>query len=374
MRTLSRLTLLAGLLAACAIGAAAAPPAPLVKPVTPTGGGVRVRVPIIDDKVTTSSRMKALIPRPKGKKGETLEVKVLIDTLPSPGLVGLNTWKEWGFEVPANRIGVIPELIVHGAQLAPNIKERDVEFRATNVKVNIVEPAAGQDAVFAKCDVWLSLRDLCGGFERERTFEPRFYFTDKFFELTAPATAIKKLNTGEIPVSEPQATAGELVPVMGPMNMTGTLSFSFCSINGVSKYTTPQGKMETVNAGVSSITNYPPPCILVTVNTARGCGVELEKQPGDGETTVTGKVKELRLGLATGPGFKAQKDLVLKDVTVYVVNEKTKAAVWLGDRFIETYFTDPVYGCGPDGVWRLHGRVKPELLEDIKTRTPPKKP
>jgi hypothetical protein len=374
MHTLSRLFLLAGLLATCALGAAADPPAPLLKPVTPAGSSVRVRVPIIDDKVTTSTRMNALIPKPKGKKGETIEVKVLLDTLPSPGMVGLSTWKEWGFEVPANRIGVIPELIVPAAQLAPSIKERDVEFRATNVKVNIVEPPAGQDAVFGKCDVWLSLRDVCGGFERERTFEPRYYFADKFIELTAAAPSIKKLNTGETPVHDPQATAGELVPVMGTMNMVGTLGFAFASINGVSKYTTPQGKMETVNAGVSSITNYPAPCIMVSLNTARGCGVEMEKQPGDGEVTVMGKVKELRLGFATGPGFKAQKDLVLKDVAVNVVNEKTRAAVWLGARFIDTYVTDAVYACGPDGIWRLYGRVKPELLEDIKTRTPPKKP
>jgi hypothetical protein len=157
------------------------------------------------------------------------------------------------------------------------------------------------------------------------------------------------------------------------MNMVGTLGFAYASVNGVTKYTTPQGKMEQVNAGVSSITNYPPPCILMTLNTARGCNVELEKQPGDAEG-VKGKVKELRLGLLTGPGFKTQKDLVLKDVEVYVVNDKTKAAVWLGARFIDTYFTDAVYGCGTDGVWRLHGRVKPELLEDIKTRTPSKKP
>jgi hypothetical protein len=371
MLTLSRLTPVACFFAACTLGAAADAPAPLVKPVTPSANSVRLRVPVISD-VQTSSKLKAQLPRPKGKKGEVIDVKVLIDTLPNKGLVGLSTWKDWGFEVPANRLGVIPELIIPAAQLAPNIKERDTELRLTNVKVHIVEPAAGEDAVYGKCDLWLSLRDLYGGPERERVAEPRFYFGDKFIELTAPGAAVKKLNTGEPTLPEPQATSGELVPAMGTINSTGWLAFSFASINGVTRYTTPQGKMESVNVGVSSITNYPPPGVLLTLNTARGCGVTLEKQPGDGEM-VPGKVKEFRIGLLTGPGFKAQKDLVIKDLPVVVVNDKTQSAVWLGAAFIDTYFTDAVYGCGSDGVWRLHGRVKADLLEDIKTRTPPKK-
>ena len=80
------------------------------------------------------------------------------------------------------------------------------------------------------------------------------------------------------------------------------------------------------------------------------------------------------VGLLTGDGFKAQKDFVLKDVAVLVNDNKSESAIWLGPRFVETYFTDGVYGCASDGTWRLHGRVKAEFLEDIKTRTPPKKP
>lgn len=98
----------------------------------------------------------------------------------------------------------------------------------------------------------------------------------------------------------------------------------------------------------------------------------MEKEPGPGEI-VPGKVKELRLALLTGVG-KVPKDFVLKDVTIHINDDKSQAFIWLGPRFVEEYFVDGVYGCGSDGVWRLHGRVKVELLQDVKTRAPAKKP
>jgi hypothetical protein len=48
-------------------------------------------------------------------------------------------------------------------------------------------------------------------------------------------------------------------------------------------------------------------------------------------------------------------------------------------KFIDTYLTDAVYAADKDG-WKLHGRIAPDLLFDIKTRKPdpkkvdPKKP
>jgi hypothetical protein len=246
-----------------------------------------------------------------------------------------------------------------------------VEIRITNVKVKIEERPGGGNEFFG-CDFALSLRDLTAG--ADKTFEPRVYFADRFFELTVPGAAVKRLNSGDIASPDPGATAGDFVPAVGTLHGAVYPTFAFASVNGLTKYTTPTGKTETVNVGVSSLTNYPVPGIVMTVQTARGCGVELAKVPRDGET-VDGKVKELRLGLLTGPGFKVQKDFVLKDVTVQVDgDDKSQSFIWLGPRFIEKYFTDGVYGCGSDGVWRLHGRVKAEFLEDIKTRTPPKKP
>lgn len=367
MRTLSQLTV-AILLACGALAGAADDPPPLVKPVIPAGASARVRVPVAEDE-QTAMQFKARMPSPK-KKGD-INVKVLIDSLPNPGVVDLKTWQAWGFEVPANRVGVIPELIIPGAQIAPKAaKGGDVEFRVTNVKVNIIESPAGMSAVYGECDLWLSLRDLTGG--ADKAYEPRMYFRDKFIELTAPNTALKRLNAGAADAPDPKATGGELVPAYGQLGGQYP-TFAYAAVNGLTEYKTPNGKVERVNVYVSSITAYPAPGILMTLNTARGCGVKLDKMPG-GNEAVTGTVSELRLGLQTGPGFKVQKDFVLKDVTVVVNDDKTVAGIWLGPRFVEKYFKDGAYGYGADGGWRLHGRVKAEDLDDIKNRPPAKKP
>ena len=45
-----------------------------------------------------------------------------------------------------------------------------------------------------------------------------------------------------------------------------------------------------------------------------------------------------------------------------------------GEKGFDPAQPDAVYALGPDGTWKLHGRIKPNILEDPKTRTPPKKP
>ena len=85
-----------------------------------------------------------------------------------------------------------------------------------------------------------------------------------------------------------------------------------------------------------------------------------------------GTVKELRIGLQTGPGFKTPRDLVFKDVTVWVDKNDSGHMIWLGPEFLRGRFKDPVYACGPDGAWKFYGRLKPEDLQEVKTR--PKKP
>lgn len=367
MSTRTRSTLAVFLAAAGALAAAAEPPPPLVKPVVPAGTAVRARVPLAEDE-RTAVQLKAQIAGPKGK---VIDVTVLLESLPQKGTVSLKKWKEWGFDVPANRVGVIPELIVPAAQVAPKpTKGRDVELRLPNVKVDIVETPGGKDGdnVF---ELFLSLRDLTGG--ADKAFEPRVHFADKFLELTVPGTGVKRLNAGDATSPDPRATADDKrVPAVGAMQTGGYPVFAFASVNGYTRYATPAGKTETVNVGVSTTSNHAAPGILMTTSTARGCGVEMEKQPGEGEI-VAGKVKELRLALLTGAG-KAPKDFVLKDVTVHVNDDRSQSFVWLGPRFVEEYFADGVYGCGSDGVWRLHGRVKAELLADVKTRAPAKKP
>lgn len=370
MRFPSRFALLAPVVALAALAAAADP---LLKPVVPPNGSTRVRVPVTED-ANTFMQFKARIPKPKGKKGETIDVTVAIETLPHTSVVTLKRWKEWGFEVPPTRTGVIPELVIPAAQLSPKPpKGPDIEVRIPAVPVEIVEPAAGADPTLG-CDLYLCLRDLTKG--SDRAFEPRVHFAGRFLELTVPNPAVARLNAGPAAPPDPGVNADPaLVPAAGPQaTPTGRFppTFAFASVNGVTQYKTPDGRTETVSVGVSSTTNYPAPGILMTLNTARGCGVELGKAK-PGEDVVKGTARELRLGVQTGPGFKDKKDFVLRDVTVYVTDDKTAAFVWLGPRFVEEYFKDGVYGGGPDG-WRLLGRVKAEYLEDIKTRVPAKKP
>ena len=368
MFTQSRL-LVAALFLTLVAFAGAADPLPVVKPVVPGGGSVRVRIPLGPPKAELT-QFKAHIPKPKGKKGETIDITVGVSIQPGNPGVSLQQWKAWGFDVPDNRMGVLPELIIPGAQLAPKpTKGRDVEFRITNLKLSIQEVAGGDTAGLTNT-IGLSLRELTGG--ADRAFEPRVYFADRFLELTAPGAAVKKLNAGDMTSPDPQLTADDkLAPGFIPFTTAAYPLVVFVSVNGQTQYISAKGDTLPVIGGMAS-SGMAPPGIIMSVNMARGCGVELNKEMGP----TTGKVRELRFGLMTGSGFKAQKDLVLKDVTVWISNDESSSFIWLGPAFADTYFKDGVYGCASDGVWRLHGRVKPELIEDVKTRKPvqPKKP
>lgn len=357
MLTPSRLTAVA-LLVSGALVAGAAEPAPLVKPVTPAGGA-RVRLPMTGK--TATSAFKARIPRPKGKSGEAADITLHVGTLSGGTRASIQQWKAWGFEVPENRLGVIPELVIPGAQIAPKpAKGRDVEFRLANVKVSLYEAPGGEKGGINNA-LGIPLSVLTGG--ADRAVEPRVHFADRFIELSAPTSAVKRLNAGDPTSPDPQVTADDkLLPAFVPMNgaMVG-----FVSVNGQTRYTRSTGKVEPVVAGLNIGAGAP---ITMSVSMARGCGVELDKEV----RPTSGKVGELRLGPITGPGVKGQKDFVLKNVTVAISGSEDHSFIWLGSAFAEEYFKDGVYGCGPDGGWRLHGRVKPEHLDDQKNR--PKKP
>ena len=145
---------------------------------------------------------------------------------------------------------------------------------------------------------------------------------------------------------------------------------TFVSVNGQTQYIIPAlGKVEPVIALMDIGAGSP---IVLPPTVARGCGVEFVK----GKGFAVAKVSELRLGVVTGPGIKGTRDLVLKDVPVAVTDSEDDRVIWFSAKFVEDYFKDGVFGCGPAGAWRLHGRVKTELLEDPKTRKPvqPKKP
>jgi hypothetical protein len=364
--------------AALVLVAVASAEDPLLKPVAPPSTSVRVRVQFGTENAYTGSQIKARVPRAKAKGGDLIDATVAFDTLPGKGAVSAKKWKSWGYEVPANKVGVLPEIVIPAAQLAPKSpKGRDVEVKFPAIALEIVDTPGDSDLVYGS-DLYLRLSDLTKN--ADRAFEPRFYFGDKFLELTAPRGAVKRLDTGDGTPPEPAASADDkLVPVAGAMMVRGSPVFAFASVNGLPQYKLPDGKMQTVDVAVSSNSNWEGG-ILMTLGTARGCGVEFD----DGKTAtgigagfetmiVKGKVKEFRLGFRTGTGFKDQKDLVLKDATVYIDKANSGHFVWLGSKFVGDNLTDAVYTCGSDGGWKLLGRAKPDALQDVKTRTPPKK-
>src|SRR5262245_58489578 len=155
MRFLFGFTLLAGAAAALA----ADEPAPLLKPVTPTGGNVRVRV-ATTEKPHGFYHFAAQVPKAKDKKGEMVDVTVAFECRPNRSYVTAKKWQSWGYDIPANKVGVLPELVIPGVQLAPKTtKGRDVEVKITNLKVEIIEPPGNADTIL-KCDLLIPMNDF----------------------------------------------------------------------------------------------------------------------------------------------------------------------------------------------------------------------
>ncbi len=379
MNPLRRLATAAAVFSTLALGVLAADePVPLLKPVTPTGNTVRVRFPVDGKSNLTASQFKAQVPagRGKSKKAEMIDVTVSFDTLPAKSYVSVKKWQSWGYEVPANKVGLLPELVIPGSQLAPKASKRDVLVRIPSVSLEIIDPPGGGDTVFGS-DLAVSIRELTKN--NDRVMEPRYYFTPQFLELSVLGTNLRRPGTDDGTPPEPTLTkepAG-LVPVSGPTVARGVPVFAYAAVNGISQYKTPDGRDEWVNVGVASYSNWKG--LFMTLGTARGCGVEMESATdltGIGTTFEAmigkGRLKEFRLGLLTGPGLKTPKDLVLHDVPVFIDKNNSEHFVWLGPELINEYLKDAVYAFGPDG-WRLYGRTKAEYLKDITTRTPPKK-
>jgi len=353
MHTLIRLAAVVLLGGAALAGAAE----PLVKPVAPPGNAVRIRLPMVGK--TASCVFKAQIPKPKGKPGEVNEITLHVGTHSGVSST-IQQWKAWGFEVPADRNAELPELIIPGILVTPKpAKGRDIEFKLTKIKVSLYEAPGGEKGGISNA-LSLPLSALTGG--ADRVFEPRVHFADRLIELSAPATAVKKLGTGAEKLADLELTDDpKLLPAFIALNTTAV---PFASVNGKTQYTRPTGKTETVTAGLHIGGGS---AIIMSVSMARGCGVEMDREVNPSE----GKVKELRLGPITGPGVKGQKDFVLKDVTVVISGSEDSSHIWLSSAFAETYFKDGVYGCEPSGAWKLHGRVKPDLLDDQKNRKMP---
>jgi hypothetical protein len=369
------------MLAAIVIGAAEEP-ALLLKPVVPPGTAVRVRIPLAEERPTKIMQFQAQVPRGRAKKSdkktdkkdEMIDVTVGIETTPGTAYVSSKMWESWGYEVPPNKTAVLPSLVIPATQIAPKASKRDVQARLAAIKLEIIDPPGDSDKVRG-CDLYLTFPDITRN--ADKAFEPRLYFADKFLDITFPSGAVKRLGTGDEPPAEPMRTSEPgLVPVAGPMVNRIAPVFTYSTINGLTQYKTPDGKTELVNVAVSSTTDFPTG-VLMTMGTARGCGLELEQgsdTKGMGATfesmIAKATVKELRLGFVTLGGQKTPKDLVIQDLTVWVDKNNSGHFVWIGPRFLEAHFKDPLYAFTSDG-WQLLGRALPDQLQDIKTR--PKK-
>lgn len=371
-----RTVLLASLLV-CAARSAADEPAPLLKPVLPTGSATRVRFPVTPG-FPKSMQFKAQVPNGK-KKSELIPVTVAFDTLVGQSYVSAKNVEKWGYDPKLKEL-VLPELVIATAQPAPakSAKGSDATLRLVNVKLTVVEAPGSGDASIFQSDLSLSASNIYYG--SERTAEPRVSFADKFVEFTAPAALVKRLSTSAAPLPPVTGTDDDKRVVAAvPMVSRGGPVFAFVSVNGHDSYKTADGKTVPVVGTVGSLNNWDAG-VMITLGMARGCKVEFDQAKGGAEGTSAvgksevgrGKLKELRFEIATGPGLKEKKDFVLKDVPVMVNLNASDGFLTIGPNFINRHFKDAVYAAGSDGVWKLHGRVNPETFADPKTR--PKKP
>lgn len=369
-----RTVLLAALLV-CAARSAADEPAPLLKPVVPTGSATRVRFPVTAG-FPKSMQFNAQVPNGK-KKSELLPVTVAFDTLAGQSYVSAKNVEKWGYDPKVKEL-VLPELVIAVAQPAPakSAKGSDATLRLVNVKLTVVDAPGSGDASIFQSDLSLSASAIYYG--SERTTEPRVSFRDKFVEFTAPAGLVKKLSTSDLPVPPVTNTADDTRAVAAvPMVARGGPVFAFVSVNGQDSYKLADGKTVPVVGTVGSLNNWDAG-VMLTLGMARGCKVEFDQKGVEGTSATgksevgRGKLKELRLELATGPGLKEKKDFVLKDVPVMVNLNASDGPLTIGPKFINDHFKDAVYAAGPDGMWKLHGRANPDAFVDPKTR--PKKP
>jgi hypothetical protein len=249
MRSLARVLHSGVILAAFALLTIAAEPEQLLKPVTPPASGVRVRIPIDGSKAYTATQLKVRVPKAKSKSGEMIDATV-------KAYVSSKRWQKWGYEVPANKKGMISELVIPATQLLPKpAKGRDIEVTFTSIAVEIIDPPGQLEHLYGS-DIYLPLTDLTRNADRQ--FQPRLYFDDLFLEMTVPRRAVEGLDTGDGTPAEPAVSDdAKLIPVSGPMVIRRSPVFAFSSINGLTKYKLPDGSMQTVDVAVSSNANLP---------------------------------------------------------------------------------------------------------------------
>ncbi|HJZ55232.1 MAG TPA: hypothetical protein VKE74_09750 [Gemmataceae bacterium] len=359
------------------LGASSAQPAkePLLKAVTPPAGQVRVRVPLAEG-MTKAIQMRAQVPHPK-KKGETIEITVALDTI-NRSMVTAKMLENWGYPAPTGKTFVLPELLIVGNQLAPkSAKGSDVLVRITNLKMDVIEAAPDGGSQLFNADMVMLLPDLLK--VASRPAEPRFHFNERFLDLTIPPTLVRRPGTGEEPMPEPEAPPDpKLATVACPLSLTPGLSFTSASVNGTDTFHMPDGKTHTVVPMLASCT-HGGNGVIMNIGMARALklDVDLTKDATAGMSTdkklrlIEYKLKELRVGVLSGPGLKVAQELVFTDIPIWIEVIDSDPGLWIGYPFIATHFKDAVLAITPDGTAKLHGRVNPELIKDPR---PKKKP
>ncbi|MEJ5276375.1 MAG: hypothetical protein WHU94_10735 [Thermogemmata sp.] len=357
------------------------------KPVTPPTGAVRVRIPLTDEK-TGFCHFSALLPRPKSsgastppsdspqaEKGEPghIPITVIYEARPGRSIVSVKKWRKWGFDPPPpGKKAILPELFIPAVQLLPvRQPSPDVWIRLTQIPVELVDLPGDAEAILGS-DMLLSVSDLTR--QAEQRWQPHLHLGDLCLDLTVPI--------GQVRYREMQTVrrAGKVTPglekypaVAAVISPKGLPIFTYVALNGKSRYALPDGQIMPVRGVVASVLHCPGG-IAMTLGTARGCGLDIrpDKVPGLGTsfktTLAKAHVQELRLEVFLAPDYTARRDLLLKDLHVWVDLHDSDHLVWFGPQFWRQHFVDPVYVCGPDRTWKLYGRIAPHLLADPKTR------
>lgn len=363
------------------------------KPPTPPAGAVRVRVPLTDQ-VTGFCHFNARVPLPRTKKtqagtklmtidGQTLpreaEITVVFEARPGRSIVSVKKWLEWGFErPPPGKNALLPELLIPAVQLLPAPKKHhDVWIRLTQVPLELVDLPGDGDAILGS-DLLLSVSDLTR--HAEHRWLPHLHLGELYLDLTVPVGQLRYPGSSDLPlVGQRVDSTDSRTAVAAVISPNGPPVLTYVALNGKDRYPLPDGRPMPVRGVVASVLNCPGG-IAMTLGTARGCGVELTEQkvPGQGasfKTTVArGRLQELRLELFLAPEYSIARDLVLKDLEVWVDLEDTDHLVWFGPQFWRDHFASPIYACNSSRVWKLYGRVDPMRLADPKTRRPLNKP
>jgi hypothetical protein len=360
--------------------------APLPK-IMPPAGAVRVRIPL-SEQGTGFCHFAARLPLPARNKlhspgkstsnvsadtAREIDIQVVFDVRPGRSVVSLKKWLQWGFErPPAGQKALLPQLLIPAVQLLPKPQQHhDAWIRLSHIPIEVIDTPGDVDTIVGS-DLLLSVSDLTH--HGEHRWLPHLHFGQLYLDLTVPVRQIHypgtsvqyRIDAKPVGEDQRQAVAAVISPVGLPI-------LTYVALNGKDRYPLPDGQLMPVRAVIASVLNCPGG-IAMTMGTARGCGVELteHKLPGQGigfkTTIVRGRLHELRLEVFVAPDYTKKRDMVLKDLEVWVDSEDSDHLVWLGSQFWRRYFADPVYACHTTRHWKLYGRVNPALLVDPKSR------